>query len=157
MTAFLPASDKIIAERVDNLRTAALPMMFWLTTRRQPAFDGPFLHADMWRDGAWRHALVAQSADFRIAIVAGDAARFTKSLELCRSGPFGLATFGRSSVLDFRYSLTGRLDKLAMPTNGSSQGIAEIAQKMPAISYLYGIRRTATRTVGIKRRRSHGR
>lgn len=132
-------------------------MMFWLTTRRQPAFDGPFLHADMWRDGAWRHALVAQSADFRIAIVAGDAARFTKSLELCRSGPFGLATFGRSSVLDFRYSLTGRLDKLAMPTNGSSQGIAEIAQKMPAISYLYGIRRTATRTVGIKRRRSHGR
>lgn len=113
----------------------------------EPALDRAAAHPQHRRDHLGRNTLVAQAPDFLIALFPVTPVGEPPAFEArTRDGGFAGRLLDRNRGRD---GTGGLADGTAVTAGGGAQGVAQIAQQMPAIRDLRRLRRALADTVGV--------
>jgi hypothetical protein len=138
-----PALKQVVVKGIDKRCSSWRPCVLGLSTRRQPSLNRTRFHADYGSYAAWGEAALTQPQDFGERLPAGIATICPKHGKCLRPGWWPNRIFARQDCL------ICTIDRLTVLSEDIAECIAEVAQQMPAIGYLYGTGRSTPGAVGI--------
>jgi len=142
-TSLLPALKQVVVKRIDKRCSSWRPCVLRFSTRRQPSLNRTRFHADYGSYAAWGETVLAQPQDLSERFLAGIATIRPMHGKCLRPNLWPDRILARQDCL------ICDIDRLAMLSQDIAQCVAEVAQQMPAIGYLYGAGRSTPGAVGI--------